>query len=222
MAKEKVAFFDFCETIANFQTADKYVHFTRRYYGKFTSRVLYSLYVLMYNKGIIQKLTIKFPNSSINKRLILFQLLGFTKKQLEYTAKLYYNQEVKPNFIPGVIEKLKALQNLGYKIVIVSGGYGIYLKFFAEEFGISQVFSSKIKFFHGICCGVMDGKDCIRMEKTRILNKYYSKNSLGYTIAFSDSISDLPLLRWTDDAVVIRRSDRQRWSEEFQEMIWEK
>lgn len=221
----KIAFFDFCETLVNFQTADNFIYYIRKN-SKRKRWMLVWNYIrifLVYTK-IIYYLTRIFPKSSIHKRLVLFQLKGYTNIEVDKYAQLYYNKCIRPNLIEPVIDEMKFLQKEGYRIVIVSGGYDVYLKYFAIEFGIAlkDILSTKIKFNKkGICCGVFDGIDCLWNNKVLILSKFYKKNSI-YSIAFSDSETDLPLLNWANKGIVVRRNDIKPWDSKgiFKEIVW--
>lgn len=218
----KVALFDFCETIANFQTADAYVDFVRERLNdrrmcrlEKVQRFLRTVKVIQ----IIEKLTrYRF---SINKRIKLWQLRGHKLPELQGLAKEYYQERIKPNFIPEMIEKLLNLKDQGYSIYLVSGGYDIYLRYFAEENDLSGVMSTKVGFKGDNCTGKFDGIDCLRDGKTMLLNKYFSSKP-AFSVAFSDSKSDLPFLKWVDEGYVISRNKHQEWSTDnnLKEIIW--
>ncbi len=218
----KVALFDFCETIANFQTADAYVDFVRERLNdsrmcrlEKVQRFLRTIKVIQ----IIEKLT-KY-RFSINKRIKLWQLRGHNLSELQALAKDYYLERIKPNFIPEMVEKLLELKIQGYSIFLVSGGYDIYLHYFAEENGLSGVISTRIGFKEDFCTGKFDGIDCLRDGKPKLLNKFFSSKPI-FSVAFSDSKSDLPFLKWVNEGYVISRNKHQEWSTEnkLKEIIW--
>lgn len=223
--KEKVALFDFCETIANFQTADAYVKYVRDHYGNKRTRCIEKLRTLLSRTYILFALSIVFAKGSINKRMVLLQLKGYSINVLEKYAKEYYECEIRPNLIHMVVNELIKLRDDGWKIVLVSAGYEIYLKYFANEYNIQMenVISVRIKFKNGICYGTFDGGDRL-WDKTEQLDKKFDRSEIQ-SIAYSDSPSDLPLLLWAKDGVVVRRRDRNgEWYKNFnfREIIWEK
>ena len=122
---EKVAFFDFCETLTDFQTADAYVDFVRDATGRKRMRFLNALQLLMIKLRVIRVLTAMFPRKSINKRLKLFQLKGIPVSELDDLARRYYLERIRPHFIKRMIEELQELKANGYDVGLVSGGYGI-------------------------------------------------------------------------------------------------
>lgn len=217
---ERIALFDFCETIANFQTADRFVHYTRSLCGFFPMRVKCRIHSMLVRKNLIDRLSIRFPDKSINKRIILWQLRGVSKRILEKLAKSYYGNVIKQNLIPPVIAEMQSLKSSGYRIILVSGGYDIYLKYFAEEYGVDSVISSKIKFCGNACMGKLDGKDCIGNEKVEQLKKMFPNRDNIFFVAYSDSKSDIPMLEWADDAVVVRNNSKKPWTDKYREIIW--
>jgi len=221
--KEKIALFDFCETIANFQTADAFVHYVREHYG--TSRMFRWKKIHQFAKRIqlIMVLSILFPKASINKRIVVWQLRGIKKSLIDKFAEEYYINIIRPNFIPVGISALATLQSDGYRIVLVSGGYDVYLNFFAKEYNIHpcDVISTTLKFKRNICCGTFAGKDCLCEEKVRQLDMRFDKDNCD-SVAYSDSKSDLPMLLWANKGIVIRRVDKRNWTNNYnlEEIVW--
>lgn len=222
--KEKVALFDFCETIANFQTADTFVHYVR---GRTDNKLMIKkekIRKFLRNIKALAILDKLFRHSSINKRLVLWQLKGFDKNELEIFAKSYYYDVIKKNFITEVIDELRNLKQNNWRIIIISAGYEIYLKYFCFDFGIplENLISVKIKYKEDRCLGIFDGGDRL-WDKTKKLDALLNRKNIE-SIAFSDSISDLPMLLWADEGCVVRRADKRSWAHDykFKEILWHK
>lgn len=218
----KIAVFDFCETIANFQTADPFVFYTLSKYG--TKKQLRKKRFLEFlNKyRIIPLLHQLFPSISLNKKLVLSLLKGMPEDIVEKAGFQYYNEIVRTNFIQLVIEIIKRKKIEGFEIALASGGYDVYLKHFAEEFSIDSklVVCSRIGFKNGLCTGHLIGKDCMRGEKVIRLSNMRKDDC--YIEAYSDSKSDLPLLLWADKAFIVERSDKNKnWNNQFTKIKWE-
>ena len=147
----KVALFDFCETLANFQTADAYVEFVKTHCANHKSKLLFreKVYKILKKNRVVSILTRLFPQRSINKRLICFQLRGLNYYDMDRLAKDYYDDIIKPNLIMPVVDELVELKKENYRIILVSGGYDIYLKYFAAEYGINEkdIIWGEIAFF---------------------------------------------------------------------------
>jgi HAD superfamily phosphoserine phosphatase-like hydrolase len=221
--KEKIALFDFCETLANFQTGDAFVYYVRDYYPQKRTKIRAFIHNALRTFQVIRVLERLFPRASINKRLVLWQLKGYTKDLLERASYEYYTRVVKPNLINRTIQELEDLQSNGWRIFIVSAGYEIYLKHFCHDFNIKldDLIAVKIAFEGNKCKGCFEGGDRL-YDKDIILTQKIDKEK-AYTVAYSDSKSDLPMLQWANEGIVIRRSDKHSWSKEynFKEIVWE-
>lgn len=220
--KNKIALFDFCETLANFQTADEYVNYVRKQTDSKSMKVKESIRLILKRARVIKVFELIFKEASINKRIVLWQLRGVNYSILDQLAKSYYYNVIKKNLIKEVVAEMQQLQNNGWRIVIVSAGYEIYLKYFCDDFLISQndLISVKIKFSDNKCLGTFDGGDRL-WDKTKKLDERFDKSNIT-SKAFSDSISDLPLLKWADEGYVIRRSTSDCWNKlyNFKEITW--
>lgn len=219
----KIALFDFCETIANFQTADAFVDYVRQCKNDRKMLCLETIQLFLRRVCIIRVLEkITGYRLSINKRLKLFQLKGICKTEIEKYSYLYYVNKIKPNLIHLILDKLIQLRNEGYSIYLVSGGYNIYLQHFVDEYKLNGLISTRIGFRDGICTGKFDGIDCLNDNKVTLLNRHFKKKPSS-SIAYSDSKSDLPFLLWADDGVVVSKSKSQKWAKDnyLKEIIWD-
>ena len=224
-SRERIALFDFCETLVSFQTADEFVRFVRETSGSRRMRLLDKAHTLLRKAHVISLLERLFPGRSVNKRIVLLGLAGFTGSEIDRYAGLYYERRLRPNLIQRSVDALVALRDDGWRIVLVSGGYEPYLKYFAREFGIaeSDIIATRLKFRRGVCRGRFDGKDCMYGYKTVLLDRRFSRAATE-SVAFSDSKSDLPLLEWADRGVIVRRKEQDvKWGKGhgFTELIWD-
>lgn len=217
---DKVALFDFCETLANFQTADKYINYVQSHSVP-TNTFIRSLYNALNQFRILGVLRRIFPKKSVDKRFILRQMRGRTCEEMDRLAKEYYEYKIKPNLIVPIIQKLMELQDEGYEIIIVSGGYDIYLKYFAKEYDVKYVLSTTIEFKNGICTGRFYGKDCMFDNKIDYINSIVKGNYEKW-YAFSDSITDLPILELVGNPVVVSKHQSQKWAKQrnIKQIIW--
>lgn len=206
----KVAFFDFCGTIVDFQSGNPYVEYV----------VLSKSSFVLNFKNKIRKLNFKikrkFNKNYPDKFGYLKLLKGFKKDELEKLAFEYYVNVVRQRFYQNIIKKIKDLKERGFRIYVVSAGYEIYLKYFVEEFDLDGVIATKIKFDKNeICKGVIDGKDCIKSQKVNEIKEFFKEENLSTydTIAYSDSIHDLDMLNLCAEKYVVTTKE-QNWMKE--------
>lgn len=217
--KEKVVLLDFCETVVKFQTADLFVKYAVDNKKTWLSNIWKFSYRVLCYVGLISYIEKKKPSWSFNKRCILLFLKGFSEYDLDKIALLYYKNVLRPNFIPQTMEYLKLWQKQGFRIIILSGGYDIYLKYFAEEFNISDLICTKIKFDKGFCKGTFSSIDCLGTNKIFLLKEYlYLKDiciDKENSIAVSDSVTDLPMLNYVGNQLIIYRADKKTWHQNY-------
>lgn len=218
--KEKVALFDFCETLVSFQTADAYIRYIQSH-SKSTNIFVKRLYNILNKSRILGIVRRIFPKASVDKRFLLKQMKGRSYEDMERFARDYYMNKIKPNLIHPVVEQLLKMQAEGFEIVIVSGGYDIYLKYFAEEFNVKYTLSTSIEFKNGICTGRFSGKDCMFDYKIDCIHSVVN-GDVEKWYAFSDSITDLPMLGLVGNPVVVSKHQSQIWAEKrnIKQLIW--
>ena len=134
---ERIAFFDFCETLVDFQTADAFVHFVRRKHGNSRMTIRNILGVFL-SKTYVLRVIDKLFHCAANKRMVLWQLKGLPQSAVETYAQEYYHDMLVPHSIKAIQERLENLQKEGWRIVLVSGGYDVYLKCYAKANGINS------------------------------------------------------------------------------------
>jgi len=223
----KVALFDFCETLVSFQTADEYVHYCRHKLNSRWMSGINFIHQALTKIYAIRTLSKIFPHASINKRLVLFQLYGIPYEVLDQLALTYYNERIKPHIIQPILAELIEKREQGYKIWILSGGYDIYIKYFVCEYNLEGFVSSQIGFSNrNICSGRMSGLDCLWGNKIYLFTKCIPENDvdLSQSYAYSDSKTDLPMLKWVDKGVVVSKETSQEWAKKnnLTEIIWKK
>lgn len=220
MPTNKLVIFDFCGTLISFQTADRYVKFCMEHLKDNKVVQCRRRLVQMMDKLRVFKICNHvIPGNNWRKRMILWQLKGVQYDICDKWAKAYFEEELLPNVVQPVVKKLKGHLANGDRVFILSGGYDIYIKYFAQYFGIEEAISSKIAFQDGVCLGKMDGKDCMRENKVEYIRPYLGSE---YTICYTDSQSDLPLLQLVDEPVVVSHDSSQHWAEnhKYKQIIW--
>ena len=222
---KKIAIFDFCETLVDFQTADAFVDYVREHTDELSVRRKEKINLIL-RKYKVTRIAEKITSSkySIEKKLKLWQLKGLEKDMLNDLAFDFYQERIKPHLIERTNELLVQHQLAGDEVWLISGGYGIYLRYYKEEFKIDKLISSNISFSENKCLGKMEGLDCMRENKVELFKQAFSQCKGGKVIAsYSDSISDIPILLLADRPYVISRR-HQEWAHQyyFNEIIWTK
>lgn len=201
--KTKIVFLDFCGTCVPFQSADKFVFFVAANYATLAVRFRSVLLKILMYLRLVKRIERWSKYRITSKKLILSQLKGLNESVMEEAAKQYFIQIIKPSLIPEIYDEIKKKQKEGFRIVVVSGGYDIYIKYFMEYIGgnMSDVLATPLIFVNEKFTGKM-GLDCMAEAKITYIQKYFNKKDI-YSVAYSDSLSDTPLFNFADEAHII-------------------
>lgn len=201
--KEKIVFLDFCGTCVPFQSADRFVQFVISHYATIAVRCRSVLLKILVKLRLVKRIERWSKQRITTKKLILFQIKGLSKKVIDEAAEQYFLQIIKPALIPEIMDEIKAKMQDGYRIVIVSGGYDVYIRYFMNHIGgkADDVLATPLIFVNGIFTGKM-GLDCMGENKVSYIRQHFDFEKI-YSIAYSDSPTDMPLFEIADKAYFV-------------------
>jgi HAD superfamily hydrolase (TIGR01490 family) len=221
MNKTKIAFFDVCETLISFQTADAFVDYIRDNTDDdvVRGRMLRRERWLGFLKRIqVIRVCDKFlPGLKLEKRMKLWQLEGLKEVYLLTMGQHYVEDILRYTEIKPVVNAMQQLMLEGYEVILVSAGYDVYLQFLGGLYGV-PVIATELEFDNGICTGKWVGRDCYGQEKVRRICQYFGASceqldGLQHSIAYSDSESDMPMLNLCKRKVAVIHGWRYNWGE---------
>lgn len=212
--KETIVFLDFCGTCVPFQSAPRYIDYTILHYPRRIARMRRRLYLLLEKFNLAHRIARWSRGLWSQKEMELRALRGYKEDVLKQSAQSFYSEQIKTNLIPEVMNIITKHQEEGFRIVLVSGGFGVYLKYFAVDMHIAleDIISSNIQIKKGEATGHLEGIDCMEKNKVKLVEQRFKKSEI-YSIAYSDSYSDLPLFRWVDKGVVVAQIPT--WNKSF-------
>lgn len=115
-------------------------------------------------------------------------------------------------------ELIKKYKAEGYFVYIVSGGYKEYIDYYARDLGVNGVIANEFKYINrfgkSIFSGLLCSKDCMGIEKVNRLNQMFNHKDIDFSVSYSDSLSDLPLFKWTDKAILVSKFKERRCAKE--------
>ncbi len=210
--------FDFCETLVNLQSADAFIAYVIKGKMKFWRR-LWSGVILIFQKCRFFVLAQKmFPIYNLEKRMRMFLLRGISKADLDVLANEFVNTILVPAENAALVSRMKAHLAKGDKVQISSGGIGVYLRFWSSKYGIETVDATELEYRDNRCTGFMLGRDCLYGEKVQRLNgRLHLDSALTNLerVSYSDSITDLPLLNWANEAWVVSYDKGRSWVKNY-------
>jgi HAD superfamily hydrolase (TIGR01490 family) len=214
----RLAIFDFCDTLVNFQTANEFCRYVLKKESRYFYLTLDKFFEVCFVYRIAAKLSVKRLSQ---KRMLLNGLKGMNMNKLESYGLSFVDDEIQKKIYIEVFERFKSHIDKKDCVVINSGGYDAYLKHFSDKFNIGYSFSTRFKYVENIFTGQIEGQDCLgaekvsRMKETEVLNKSYNA-----IFVYSDSITDMPIFNLaTHKVAIIKQETIPVWCKEHFDII---
>ena len=183
--KQKVALFDFDNTIASGDTIHRLLTYDIK---KHPIHILYLLkLVIFYVLYLLHIVSFEQVKSTL-----LFPLDHMTDEQL----KQFYKNHVEIYYYPHMVEEIKKKKEEGYIVIVCTASSEVYMQY--NELPIDCLLGTKTKRIDNHPSSQIIGKNCKGKEKIpRILEYLQSQNiEIDYenSYGYSDSNSDIPML----------------------------
>ncbi len=217
LKSDEYAIFDLDYTLLPYDTLLLFVNYIIK---KYPFRIYYLVLIL----PLLPFALLKWISSKTLKQIFLSFLWNIEKEHLEKLCKEFVEKSVLPNLYQDLIEEIEKYKN--QKILILNtAAPDFYAKYIGEKLGFDYTIATpflinqKINFFPKII-----GENNKSFEKikrlSQFLDPYYKEKlenffknpeykKLEYpiilkkSISYSDSLADLPLLKLTEEAVLI-------------------
>ncbi|MEG1255976.1 HAD-IB family hydrolase [Clostridium sp.] len=175
---------------------------------KETSMELYK-YMVKHDKKLLRYLpshiitglfyTMKVYDASKTKERFLRFLAGTKEEELKILVKNFYRDQVASILYEDGIKAIKDFKKNGYKIYLISASPEFYINEFYNIKEVDKVIGTKFNMDNGIFAPKVVGENCKGEEKVRRLKEELKKDNIEVdyenSYMFSDSLSDLPLLK---------------------------
>ena len=203
--KKILAIFDFCDTLIGMQTANRFVTLGYKKNKRFDT--IFN----EFGRVILIKLKLLFGHR--HKKWQLRQLNGLTIENMKNIVKDYVENELIPKENKKVLKKLLWHKSQGHIIVIVSGGFSEYIKYYAKKYNIEYVIATDLKIQNDKFTGKINGIDCMGINKIEKLKAVLNiaEFDLKNSYAYSDNISDIPLLSFVGNGIGIDFGQDIKW-----------
>ncbi len=121
---------------------------------------------------------------------------GESEDRLRYFAEELFEETLKPAIFDGTKDLIAKSKKLGHKQVIVTGALDFSIAPLASYLGIDVFVGNRLEFVNGIATGRLLPPVMASATKATWIRKYAEDNNINLSdsYAYSDSISDLPML----------------------------
>lgn len=147
------------------------------------------------------------------KENLLKPFYGMSSKYIDDYAAEFYNKIISKRLHKTVIDRLLWHKQNGDTLVIASGGFYTYLKYFAKDYGIDYLICTRLMFENGVFVSKILGNECLGDEKIKILRQALNLNryDLSNSFCYSDSKSDIPLFTLVGNKIVVVNHQDTSW-----------
>ncbi|OGI08246.1 MAG: hypothetical protein A2Y40_08220 [Candidatus Margulisbacteria bacterium GWF2_35_9] len=206
MSRKKAIFIDIDNTIIHGSSLNILVKYC--YDKKFLklSLLLKSLYwYLLYKLDLIKN----FDKISQKVLIMVSEIVGkITVEEVNAIFKDCFETQIKPKIYAESEEFLRASHKNGYIIYFISSTITPLAKLLQNYFGFGIVVATEIEEINGYYTGNVKGPICYGIEKLNRIEGIWEKENIDLkeSYAFSDHISDTPMLNKVGHPIVVNPS----------------
>ncbi len=142
------------------------------------------------------------------KELNLALLIGpkFAQADIQPLIDEYAKRVIRDNSYPGALEQIETDRKAGYRVVLATASYHLYVDAIAELLEIRDVIATELEVSNGIVHARIRGENCYYEAKLRKIRAWMAVHGIERETqeirAYSDHISDVPMLEFADTPFV--------------------
>ncbi len=119
---------------------------------------------------------------------------------------------VESNILPQALTQLRDAQGAGHMVIIASASHEFYLRPIAARLGVTHVIGTRSKYQGSALLSSISGDNCYGDAKLERVQRYLADQQIDRSSChirfYSDDISDLPCLLWSDEPIAVNPSKR--------------
>jgi HAD superfamily hydrolase (TIGR01490 family) len=142
----------------------------------------------------------------ISQRLLLGHAL--TAADIEIVAERFADAEIEKGVLNGARERIEADRAAGYRLVMATASHGYYAAAIARRLGFDDVVATQAqRDGQGRILSLIEGDNCYGPVKLRMIESWLERTGVSrqdlHVRAYSDHVSDAPLLEWADEPFAV-------------------
>jgi HAD superfamily hydrolase (TIGR01490 family) len=208
-AKQGIAIFDLDETLTKKGTWGRFVLASiKRKPHKwlpFFASSLFSQAKYMLGKG---------PREHVKESMMRWTLSGRSHTDLMAMAEIFAQNEIENGLRDQARLVLQRHKDAGDRIIIATAAVDLIIEPIARRLGVDEVVCTKMAYHEdGTLAQKLGGENCYGAGKLKLVKEYldgdpkYRRDHAHITM-YSDSRSDLDILRWADVGIAVNPSPR--------------
>jgi HAD superfamily hydrolase (TIGR01490 family) len=156
--------------------------------------------------GYLLRLVDRAGLKQASQRLLIGHSLA--PAELEAVAESFAEREVANGVLHGARERIESDRAAGYRLVMATASHGYYAAAIARRLGFDDVVATQARRDgQGRVLSLIDGDNCYGPVKLHMIESWMHGAGIArgdvHVRAYSDHVSDAPLLEWADDAFAV-------------------
>lgn len=208
----RVAMYDMDRTITRAGTYSGFLMHVvrRRQRWRILLLPLVALAGLAYGLRLIDRSRLK----AINLRLLVGR--RFRREEIAPLAESYADKVVARGLHPAALAQIKADREAGYRLVLATASFHLYVDAIARRLGMDDVLATRLDESDGAdhIHARLSGENCYGEAKFARISDWMAANAItrddAHIRAYSDHVSDGPMLQFADEAVATTPSRKLR------------
>ena len=137
---------------------------------------------------------------------------GESEDRLRYLADELFEDVLKPNIFPGAHELIAKSRSLVLRQVVITGALDIMVKQLMDYFGVDDFVANRLEFVNGRATGRLLPPILASATKASWIRTYAEREAINLndSYAYTDSMSDLPMLSVVGHPAVVNPDRRLR------------
>jgi HAD superfamily hydrolase (TIGR01490 family) len=203
-----LAFYDFDGTLVSSNVVTRYAYFAKNHPSKLHAAWRYGKVVA----GVPLWLGLDAVSRRLFNEVFFRQYRGLRRDWLVSKADALFDEEIRPKVFAGTARLLDNDREQGCRLVLVSGGFDFDLAPFVREFGFDDLISNRLEFDNGAATGRVIAPLLAEAEKVNAIRRYCAEYNVdaARAKAYSDSLSDLPMLEMVGSPAAVNPDRRLR------------
>lgn len=187
-----LALFDFDGTITTRETMPDFVRMAvprarLRLWG-----TLLAPWVLGYRAGLVS-------GTNIREKIARCGFRGMPEADYRAAGERFAREVLPTVLRPEAMARIAWHKARGDTVVVVSGGFDVYLSHWCRAQGV-DLLCSTLEVVDGVLTGRFDGAQCVREEKARRVRERYVLRDFSAVHAYGDTPEDVELLALADES----------------------
>lgn len=137
---------------------------------------------------------------------------GQSEDRLRYFAQELFENVIRPAVFPGAYELIEKSRSMGLRQVVITGALDLSVKPLMEHLNITEYVTNRLEFVNGVATGRLLPPVMAAATKASWIRIFSEREgiSLSDSYAYTDSMSDLPMLSIVGHPAVINPDMRLR------------